>query len=80
MCNLQVRGFSQETSDDTLEYYFENKKRSGGGDIKHFQMDREEGCALITYEKQTGKELDIDATRKSIICHYVFKAYQNVGK
>ncbi|XP_002732880.1 protein mono-ADP-ribosyltransferase PARP14-like [Saccoglossus kowalevskii] len=30
---IEVSGYSQNTSDDTLLFYFENKRRSGGGDI-----------------------------------------------
>ncbi|XP_041354986.1 protein mono-ADP-ribosyltransferase PARP10-like isoform X2 [Gigantopelta aegis] len=43
---VEVRGFKQDLSDDTLQLYFENPRR-GGGEILQFQ--RHHGSAHITF-------------------------------
>lgn len=48
----QVTGFTDEVSDDCLRYYFENTKRSSGGEIEAFS--RSEGHAFITFKDKTG--------------------------
>ncbi|KAJ8316973.1 hypothetical protein KUTeg_004877 [Tegillarca granosa] len=47
---VEVRGVKQGTTDDTVLYYFENKKRSGGGDIQN--MEREDNVIYITFEDE----------------------------
>ncbi|KAK3606054.1 hypothetical protein CHS0354_006399, partial [Potamilus streckersoni] len=47
---VEVRGFSQDTSADALEMYFENTKRSGGGPIRNIEWKDE--VALITFESE----------------------------
>ena len=51
---LHVRGFSATTSDETIESFFENKRRSGGGDIKNIKIDRANEVIFITYCDPTG--------------------------
>ncbi|XP_067657069.1 protein mono-ADP-ribosyltransferase PARP14-like [Haliotis asinina] len=45
-----VEGIHKSTSRDTLEMYFESRKRSGGGDIEDFQLNLTEGTALLTFQ------------------------------
>ncbi|XP_019646077.1 PREDICTED: poly [ADP-ribose] polymerase 14-like isoform X2 [Branchiostoma belcheri] len=45
-----LTGDELEKMQDVLRYYFENTKRSGGGDISQFDMDTEKGHLLITFE------------------------------
>ncbi|XP_056006116.1 protein mono-ADP-ribosyltransferase PARP14-like isoform X2 [Ostrea edulis] len=47
---LEVRGVSSSTSCDTVEMYFENTRRSGGGDIK--QIREEDGTFYIIFEEE----------------------------
>ncbi|KAL3863199.1 hypothetical protein ACJMK2_004965 [Sinanodonta woodiana] len=47
---VEVSGFSQDTSKDSLEMYFENNKRSGGGPISN--IDWKDKVALITFESE----------------------------
>ncbi|XP_013388979.2 uncharacterized protein LOC106157780 [Lingula anatina] len=48
--SVEIRGFHQNTSDDSLEMLFESKKRSGGGEIEDINIDRASGVAVITYK------------------------------
>ncbi|XP_066276881.1 protein mono-ADP-ribosyltransferase PARP14-like isoform X2 [Branchiostoma lanceolatum] len=47
---IEVDNISPKTSDDTLQLYFENKRRSGGGDILKFE--RKGDTALIAFENE----------------------------
>ena len=51
---IEVRGFSASTSDDTLVSFFENKRRSGGGDIKESHLDRSNNVFTATFEQPGG--------------------------
>ena len=51
---IQVRGFNATTSDETIVSFFENKRRSSGGDIKKIEIDRTNGVTYITYCDPTG--------------------------
>ena len=49
-----VSGFSSCTTEDTVRYYFENTRRSGGGDILEMNFYPEESAAEITFKEQKG--------------------------
>ncbi|XP_061194415.1 protein mono-ADP-ribosyltransferase PARP14-like isoform X2 [Saccostrea echinata] len=45
-----VSGFGESTSVDTLEFYFDNEKRSGGGGVKEAKVNPEDGTCLVYFE------------------------------
>ena len=51
---IEVSGIPETTSEEFLRMYFENKKRSGGGDIKTMTYDKQEGVATITFSDSSG--------------------------
>lgn len=50
---IEVKGVKPGTSDDTVLFYFENQRRSGGGDIQH--LEREDDVIYITFEDENSK-------------------------
>lgn len=42
-------------SEDTLRYYFENPRRSGGGEVLELQLS-DEGDAMITFKHVSGEK------------------------
>lgn len=50
-----VSGFSEDISDSTLEFYFENEKRSGGGTITDIKVNHEDCTCLVYFEDHTGR-------------------------
>ena len=48
---LEVRGVSPSTSEDTVMMYFENTRRSGGGDVKNM-IKVEDGVFHIIFEEE----------------------------
>lgn len=66
---LEVRGVSSKTSEDTVMMYFENTRRSGGGEIK--SMKAEDGVFYIIFEDDQGKFLLQQTGILNICCQYV---------
>ena len=46
---VKVSGIDSRTSKDFLSLFFENRHRSGGGEIDDLEYDQEEGWAIITF-------------------------------
>ena len=51
---IEVRGFNMATCDETIESFFENKRRSGGGDINTIEIDKTNEVIHVTYYDPTG--------------------------
>ena len=51
---VKISGISQNISEETLELYFENAKRSGGGEIKQIDMLPSMQAAIITFQDAAG--------------------------
>ena len=52
---VKISGVTQNISEETLELYFENTKRCGGGEIKSIDMFPSMQAAIITFEDTAGK-------------------------
>ncbi|XP_033098360.1 protein mono-ADP-ribosyltransferase PARP14-like [Anneissia japonica] len=50
---VEVCGFPTSIGKDTLEMYFESERRSGGGDIKDCNMNKNKSIFTITFEDKT---------------------------
>lgn len=54
-CTVKIKGVNKAASRDTLEFYFENERRSGGGEIDVIKSDEEEEDVLyVTFKKSEG--------------------------
>lgn len=51
-CVIIIRGLSQNTTKDSLQNYFENTRRSGGGHVG--EVDFKGDWARITFESAEG--------------------------
>ena len=52
---ILVGGLHPSTDKEVLGLFFENTKRSGGGEIKDIQMHQESGRAIIWFAETTSK-------------------------
>ena len=52
--SLVVQGLNADITEETLELFFENTKRSGGGDIVRITLDPNTGSATILFEEADG--------------------------
>ena len=46
---IEVTGLASTTTKDTIINFFENTRRSGGGEISDVEIVAEEGCAVVTF-------------------------------
>ena len=53
-CTVRVEGISNVRSMETLEFYFDNARRSGGGGVNNFEVYKEDDAAYITFETEEG--------------------------
>lgn len=50
-----VRGYSENTTEDRLEWYFENKKKSGVEGVTEIKIDKEEDYCIIYFQDSKGE-------------------------
>ena len=55
LATITVHGLKMSTSEDMLLYYFENQRRSGGGEVKEVSQDRKKSVFLVTFQNPEGE-------------------------
>ena len=68
---VQVTGIGDKIHDEALELFFENFKKSGGGEIKKLESVRSKHMAIITFRDQMGR---IIFTPLLLFCSYWIKS------
>ncbi|KAK3600834.1 hypothetical protein CHS0354_014195 [Potamilus streckersoni] len=73
---IRVHGLAMSISKDTLELFFENTKKCGGGEIENLEWERKKGEAFITFkdpsvvqsvlEKQKRESFYLENTKLSV--------------
>ena len=53
--SVEVKGLGDNTNKDTIQLYFENKRRSGGGPVEELNYDKGSGVAIITFSEAEGE-------------------------
>ena len=51
---IKVTAIPPGVSSDYITFFFENKRKSGGGDIDDLDYDEESQTAIITFEEEDG--------------------------
>ena len=54
MQTIEVRGIPHRTNEQIVQMFFENTKRSGGGEISSCQFNCVTGTAVITFADPSG--------------------------
>lgn len=54
-CTIEVRGGEIVADKEVMELYFENPKKSGGGEIQKIEVDQESCVAYITFTEDKGE-------------------------
>ena len=58
--SLQIFGFPDGTTEWDIKIFMENKRYSGGGDIRRIYYNEEEHCAQVTFMKTAGLLMHYD--------------------
>lgn len=51
---IEVRGVSSKTTVDSVEFYFDNKRRSGGDGVTNVRQAKEDGAFYVTFNNEEG--------------------------
>ena len=54
---VEVTGLAAVTTEDAICNYFENTRRSGGGEVESVEMKPELNMAIVTFEEAQGSEI-----------------------
>lgn len=54
---IQITGLATTTTKDSILNYFENERRSGGGDVETVDFRRKAGVAFVTFKDVDGRSL-----------------------
>lgn len=52
---LRVSKIPSDATEDALTFFFENTRKSGGGDVEEVDYDEENHTAIVTFEEDDGK-------------------------
>ena len=55
---IELNGLAPTTTEDSITNFFENTRRSGGGDIDSMELNPEEGFAVITFMSTESEFVD----------------------
>ena len=54
---IQITGLTAQSTEDSIRNYFENERRSGGGEVEAVTFRPEDSMALVTFKDIGGKSL-----------------------
>ena len=52
---IEVTGFSATTTKDSITMFFENTRRTGGGEVEHIDFAPDQGKAIVTFTNAESK-------------------------
>ena len=52
---IKITGLAARTTEDSIFNYFENERRSGGGEVEAVDCRPEENIAFVTFKDDDGK-------------------------
>ena len=54
---IQITGLTAQSTEDSIRNYFENERRSGGGEVEVVTFRPEENMVLVTFKDVEGESL-----------------------
>ena len=63
---IQITGLTAQSTEDSIRNYFENERRSGGGEVEAVTFLPEENVALVTFKDVEGEFLTVSS------CNFFF--------
>ncbi|XP_033632996.1 uncharacterized protein LOC117294612 isoform X2 [Asterias rubens] len=64
---IEVTGFKPSTGDEVLGLYFENRGKSGGGEIEMLERDPKTGAVRITFKNQS-VAVEVEKRKHKLAC------------
>ena len=69
---IQITGLTAQSTEDSIRNYFENERRSGGGEVEAVTFQPDENVALVTFKDIEGAFFVLLACRTGVIFFCVF--------
>jgi len=70
-CAVLVTGITKDINIETLQMYFENERKSGGGEIKDFHLNKAQNSVVITFDSAKGSIFEADVSVCCIMKHFI---------
>ena len=51
---IEVHGLDPSTTGEAIQMFFENERRSGGGDVDNVQLDPDSNVVYVTFHSRDG--------------------------
>ena len=64
---IQITGLTAQSTEDSIRNYFENERRSGGGEVEAVTFQPDENVALVTFKDVEGAFFVLLACRTGVI-------------
>ena len=61
---IQITGLTAQSTEDSIRNYFENERRSGGGEVEAVTFRPEENMALVTFKDVEGKFFTVSLQKR----------------
>ena len=65
---IQITGLTAQSTEDSIRNYFENERRSGGGEVEAVTFRPEENVALVTFKDVEGEFFTVSLQNR---CHFL---------
>ncbi|XP_053390448.1 interferon-induced very large GTPase 1-like, partial [Mercenaria mercenaria] len=79
---IKVTGLPENIDEEDLQNIFENKRRQGGGDVRHVQVFESQGTAIIEFEESEAVEIVLKkrpiSIKKTKVSVYMFHSSNTV--
>ena len=63
---IQITGLTAQSTEDSIRNYFENERRSGGGEVEAVTFQPDENVALVTFKDVEGAFFVLLACRTGV--------------
>ena len=74
---IQITGLTAQSTEDSIRNYFENERRSGGGEVEAVTFRPEENMALVTFKDVEGEFFTVSLQNR---CYFFYVFQSNEDK
>ena len=77
---IQITGLTAQSTEDSIRNYFENERRSGGGEVEAVTFRPEENVALVTFKDVEGGLFTVSLNNRCIFFFFFFFTFLSQTK
>ena len=77
---IQITGLTAQSTEDSIRNYFENERRSGGGEVEAVTFLPEENVALVTFKDVEGEFLTVSSCNFFLLFAFFSQTEVSAGR